>query len=442
MAGSLPVIPTGYEGLQSRVDNKRKIADALLAQGLQAHNDFISPFQLLGQLGQVWAGKSLQKDADKAQVGLNDQRVQAYKAKAAEAAADLKGGMSLADFTAKWGADPVLAGTPFIKGTTDAFSAGLTQEQKNKADIDKDRQYRKDPIQLKDAQGNPITAQFDATGNNPTPLAGGLTLPPKIENVNGVALDLQNTKPGTLLPADPNDLVVRPGTPNNNYAVNTPAVEAKSAIAGAGAMKAPDTKVIVNNSDTFGKGSADILDQSRAAAAGAAQSYNTIQNLRKALGTGKVTTGPGTGAILWTQRLLGIGKDKLAETRTAIQGLAQLVLNARGQLKGQGSVSDNEGKLLERATSDGIDSMSPAEILTVLNTTDRVNKWILGNHERLMSNARKIPGAQDYLPMYEVPNPYNKGGSGSTGGSSLADRARAELERRKGGGSGATPSRF
>jgi len=384
-ASNTPYIPTGYEHVQSSIASKRKIAEALLASRMP--DNARSWTQVLGNLAEAWAGRNLQKDADKEQAGVEE----AIKAEAAKANAafdaDVAAGLPIDTMIQKHGGNRWLE--PRMKPFLDAQAAGL----KNKQEVG-------DPKEMLGPDGKPITVQFDKAGGQ-RPVAGGLQLPPVITDVNGVATALQHQAPGTVLPQNQGNLVIL--GPDGKPQVNAPLLGAKTQIAQAG--NPGPTKIEVNTAKAFGDGAEQILSESQAAATGALESLNTVKALEATLSSGKLITGPGTSWSMAARRLFGGDDKKLAETRAGIQGLATLVLNQRGKLKGQGSVSDNEGKLLERATTDQIDSMSPAEIAEVVRITKRTNLWQLKHHNELYQRATKIPGAGPALELYRVDIP-------------------------------------
>lgn len=67
MPGIMPkfVLPTGYESEQLKAERKRKIAQALIERGLQTNPNMQSWAQVLGQLGTAFAGKMVDRKADK-----------------------------------------------------------------------------------------------------------------------------------------------------------------------------------------------------------------------------------------------------------------------------------------------------------------------------------------------------------------------------------------
>jgi hypothetical protein len=140
-------------------------------------------------------------------------------------------------------------------------------------------------------------------------------------------------------------------------------VEQQKVIRAAGR---PQMSVNVSADRSFGtqlgENAGKILDSSHAAALGGVQTLTTTKQIKDAIATGKVTAGPGASAVQFFNQLSGNDPEKVVETRKAIQGLAQLTMAGRGALKGQGQISDYEGKLLAKASSGDIDSMTAAEI--------------------------------------------------------------------------------
>jgi hypothetical protein len=154
-------------------------------------------------------------------------------------------------------------------------------------------------------------------------------------------------------------------------------------------------------------------------AEGAADIMNTANTVREALNTGNVIAGPGAGIrtkFAQVLELAGVGdKEKLTATRTAIQGMADLTLQSRAELKGQGQITDAETKLLERARSGDIADMTIAELQTVVNVSQRLAGRLRSNHQTLMDTMKNDPAAADvyryYTPTAPMPQPLGEGKS-------------------------------
>lgn len=123
------VIPSGFEQQQNAAALKHKLATAMLEQGLKSRNDYTSWAQVLGQLSQAWAGKSLEKDAGKADAATNAAILQAYQAKRAAFQDAVNKGMDPKLVVQQFGNDPMLAED--VKPYAAAMQAGMTRQAEN-----------------------------------------------------------------------------------------------------------------------------------------------------------------------------------------------------------------------------------------------------------------------------------------------------------------------
>ena len=172
----------------------------------------------------------------------------------------------------------------------------------------------------------------------------------------------------------------------------------------------PTTTVTVNNADKpfaadLGKGAADIVTQSSQAARGAVDTINTANQIKQALDTGLVTAGPGATFIQAFGQITGGDPNKLVATRQTIQGLSKLTLAARSSLKGQGQVSDFEGKLLAKAASGDIDSMTVPEIRAITDVADRLARASIQQNRKNVERARAVPGSGNVVDFFDVQEP-------------------------------------
>jgi hypothetical protein len=153
-----------------------------------------------------------------------------------------------------------------------------------------------------------------------------------------------------------------------------------------------------------------IVKESYDAARGGQQAIRTSDALIKAVDSNKILTGPGA-----TIRLKGAqiaqswgfsGKDDaeiISNTRAAIQGLAQSTLASRASLKGQGAVSDFEGKLIEKAASGEINDMTPAEIKQVAIVNKRLAQQLIDNHSQMTAKLKGDKATAPIANMFELP---------------------------------------
>lgn len=147
------------------------------------------------------------------------------------------------------------------------------------------------------------------------------------------------------------------------------------------------------------------VETSLVKAEGATSIMETSNSVREALNAGNVIAGPLAGVRIKFAQLLelaGAGdKEKLVNTRTAIQGLAGLTLESRAELRGQGQITDTETKLLEKARSADVSDMTIPELQQVVNVSQRLASRLYSNHETLLGRMKDDPAAKDSMRYYE-----------------------------------------
>jgi hypothetical protein len=97
-------------------------------------------------------------------------------------------------------------------------------------------------------------------------------------------------------------------------------------------------------------------------------------------------------------------KTKINNTRQAIQGLAQLTLQGRQQMKGQGAVTESEGALAQRAISGDI-NFTAGEIRQLAEAAKRSGKFQFNQHQNMLTALQKDqPNAVPYYAIDANPN--------------------------------------
>lgn len=201
------------------------------------------------------------------------------------------------------------------------------------------------------------------------------------------------------------DLVLSDGA--GGFTPNQALVDARKAIAKSGAA---NTSVKIENK--LGEGIAGqvgpMLRESSTAAEGAAKQLDAANRIIKAVDANKMYAGTGANIGLTAAQLaetLGVAgqntREKIENTRTAMQGLAQLTLAGRAQMRGQGAITESESKLAERAISGDI-SMTPAEIKQLANAASRSARYTTAEHQRKLDHVRKNPDLAGMTPFYDV----------------------------------------
>lgn len=155
----------------------------------------------------------------------------------------------------------------------------------------------------------------------------------------------------------------------------------------------------------------DRLKASTAKAEAATKNIGTVSRMRDALSGGILPTGPGATFGQGISRfvdMIGIGgkdnSERLANTTSFIQGAASLALDSAAKMKGQGSVTEEERKLLQRATlgGDNILNMRTDEIVKLLDIIDKQSREDVTSHKNLINLMPK--DIMEFMPLFQVPD--------------------------------------
>lgn len=206
---------TGFETDLASLEQKRAIANQLYSNAFNPKNTGLGG--VLEQLGNALFAKLESNDVTKETGALSTRIKTAHDAKIAEIAKALQSGdqNAVTDVYTKYGDDEQVK--DFIKPVVDAFGKKLENQQ-----------TFGDPTRMLGPDGQPTTTVANKAGEV-KPLAGGFQVLPDVSNVNGIAMALKETQPGTVLPADPTDTTIRQGSQYGDLVPNQPAIAAKLA---------------------------------------------------------------------------------------------------------------------------------------------------------------------------------------------------------------------
>jgi len=171
----------------------------------------------------------------------------------------------------------------------------------------------------------------------------------------------------------------------------------------------PSTNVSVSMDKGIAAQIGPMLKDERIQTQGAANQIDASDRIIQAVDTNKIIAGPTASAQLRLAQVgsvLGITGADTAETirntRQAIRGFAELTLQGRKSMRGEGAITESEGKLAERAFSGDIDSLTPAEIKQLANASKRSAEFNLGEYNRKLEVLRKDPSTSQLAPFYEI----------------------------------------
>lgn len=207
-----------------------------------------------------------------------------------------------------------------------------------------------------------------------------------------------------LTPELKNGYIISDG--KGGYKVDPNLYQAELQLKATGAPKvnvAPVVKVGQTFGEDVAKAGANQMMAQIEAARTAPQMAGDAQQIINALDTKNVIAGPGTNWKITANQIFGGNQDKLNATRQTIQGLAKLSLASRQSLKGQGSITDAEQKMLANAASGDIDNLTTEEIRLIANGAIK-NAGYVYNQGKVAADAlSRMPEMQAIQPAFRLP---------------------------------------
>ena len=159
-----------------------------------------------------------------------------------------------------------------------------------------------------------------------------------------------------------------------------------------------------------------MMKEAQGIATAAVKTEDSANRITQAIDSNKLFTGTGANVRLGAAQIantLGFGGDtleaKIGNTRQAMQGLAELTLQGRQQMRGQGAITESESKLAERAISGDI-NFTPGEIKQLANAAKRSSNFTYENYQSKLQSMAKNPDTAGLVPYYEVPRMTTEGG--------------------------------
>lgn len=175
----------------------------------------------------------------------------------------------------------------------------------------------------------------------------------------------------------------------------------------AGATNIGMPKIDIKMGDSVAGQVGPMLKDSRTATLGAVKMFDAADRIEKALASEKVNSGPLASQIQTVKQLaqkIGGGNDEsIRQTQQVIRSLAQMSVEARKQLQGQGQVTDSEAKAVAKADAGDIDSLTTGELADLVTLTKRAAHFTAQGHKEMMSTMDSNDGTRGATPFYRVP---------------------------------------
>jgi hypothetical protein len=149
-----------------------------------------------------------------------------------------------------------------------------------------------------------------------------------------------------------------------------------------------------------------MLKDSKIATDGAVKMFDAADRIEKALNSNKVTAGPMASKIQTVRQLaqvVGGGNDEnIRQTRQVIKSLAQMSVEARKQLAGQGQVTESEAAAVAKADAGDINDLTTGELRDLVTLTKRAAHFQAKSHSQMLSTMGASDGTRQVVPFYQV----------------------------------------
>lgn len=401
---------------QAMIDQLRKQgAQPLETQVISGRAIQHTPMQILAQLAQSIGGAYGQQGLDNEQAQLGEQvqqrQVQEQQAKAAKMqkiVQALQGQQAMHDAPEEVGMQgPAYDRAAVAPDRAKAMALAL-QSSDPSAQAMGNKMFEKSLESGKYA----TTPQYDQFGRGfvqnelgDTKYLKGINARDKMENVNGVWQNPYGQEANSFAPQDPNQPF---GMGPNGVVPNQQYIDYKKQVAKAGAPNI-STKTELKTAESIAGQVGPMLKDSAIAAQGATAQIDSADRIVQAIDSNKIFAGPLASKRMSIAQIgdtLGVGgadnAEKIANTRQVVRGLAELTLQGRKSMRGEGAITESEGKLAEKAMSGDIDSMTPSELKQIANASKRAAQHTIVEHTRKVDIAKSNPATAGIAGYYET----------------------------------------
>jgi hypothetical protein len=176
----------------------------------------------------------------------------------------------------------------------------------------------------------------------------------------------------------------------------------------AGATNIGMPKIEVKMGESVAGQIGPMAKDSRVQAQGAVGMFDSADRIQRALDSGKVSAGPFTTQIQTVKQLVqkvGGGNDEgIRQTRQVIKGLAQMSVEARKELQGQGQVTESEAAAVAKAESGDINDLTTGELQDLVTLTKRAAHMRARNHQNIIDSMGGSEATKGMVPFYQVQN--------------------------------------
>jgi hypothetical protein len=180
----------------------------------------------------------------------------------------------------------------------------------------------------------------------------------------------------------------------------------KKSNAQAGATQIGMPRIEVKTGEGLAGQIGPMAKDSQTKVQGAVGMYDSADRIQRAIDSGKVSAGPFTTQIQTVKQLIqkvGGGNDEgIRQTRQVMKSLAQMAVEARKELAGQGQVTENEAAAVARAEAGDINELTVGELQDLVTLTKRAAHYRAKSHQQIIDTMGQSDATKGLIPFYQV----------------------------------------
>lgn len=209
------------------------------------------------------------------------------------------------------------------------------------------------------------------------------------------------TKGGKVLASNPKDQSIKEGYIRPDGTIDPVLYEAAKELKATGAPKV-SVNPTVKMGDSVATQIGPMMKDARTQVDGAVKMFDAADRIQTAVDSGLVKAGPLATPTMKVKQLFGGDSDSVRQTRQVIKGLAQMGLEARKQLAGQGQVTENEAAAALKADAGNIDDLTVGELRDLVTLTKRASHYTAKSYAEQLTNLGANEGTKNLVPFYQV----------------------------------------
>lgn len=161
-------------------------------------------------------------------------------------------------------------------------------------------------------------------------------------------------------------------------------------------------KVEVKMGESLGQQVGPMMKDAKIQTEGAVKMADAAMRIEKALDSGLVSAGPLTSQVMTVKQFLNLNPNSVRETRQVIRSLAEMSIEARKELAGQGQVTESEAKAVQKAMSGDINDLTVGELRDLATLTKRASAFRAQSYRTMYDEMANNPSTAQLAPFYKV----------------------------------------